>query len=101
GTTNEYLLKPVLHAVNVAETGSISGIVEPTDFQTYVMAVSGEDTLSSYTEDNGEFMIQTLAPGSYDVTFQPEDDQYRESTQTGIEVMTGEETDLGTITLTQ
>lgn len=95
-----YLLKPVIRAVNLAETGSIVGNVEPTDFNTNVLAVMDEDTVSStITDDNGDFKIIGLKEGTYEVVFDPSSDQYADSTQTGIDVTTDEETNLGTIEL--
>lgn len=96
-----YILKPVLRAVNLSETGSISGNVQPTDFNTNVMATADGDTLSTITNDNGDFKIMGVAEGTYDVTFDPGSDQYADSTQTDIEVEEGEENDLGTIELEQ
>lgn len=96
-----YLLKPVLRAVDLAETGSITGNVLPTDFNTNVLAVLEDDTVTStITADNGDFEIIGLAPHSnYEVIFDPDSNQYADSTQTDIEVIAGEETDLGTIEL--
>lgn len=89
----DYLLKPVLRGVNIAETGSIAGNVQPSDFQTNVIAISGEDTVAStITADNGDFKIIGLTESTYDVTFDPSDEQYADSTVTDIEVTTGEET---------
>lgn len=99
--TGDYLLKPVLHAVELSETGSISGSVSPSDFQTYVLATNSEDTLSSYTNDQGDFEISALAPGTYDVTFQPENDNYQDTTVTDVNVNSGEDNDIGSITLNQ
>lgn len=98
-----YLLKPVLRAVNLAETGSITGNVQPTDFNTNVLAVLQDDTVTStITAENGDFEIIGLAPGSdYEVVFDPSTGQYSDSTQTDIKVEAGEETDLGTINLEQ
>lgn len=88
-----YLLKPVLRAVNIAETGSIAGNVQPSDFQTNVMAISGEDTVTStITADNGDFKIIGLTAGTYDVAFDPSNDQYADSTVTDIEVANSQET---------
>lgn len=90
-----YLLKPVLRAVNLAETGSIAGNVQPTDFKTNVMAISDEDTVTStITADDGDFKIIGLTEGSYDVAFDPDSDQYADTTVTDIEVATSQETEL-------
>lgn len=95
-----YLLKPVLRAVNLAEAGSIVGNVQPTDFKTNVIAVMDEDTIAStITNDNGDFAVMGLLENSYEVIFDPDSDEYADSTQTDIEVTAGEEIDLGTIEL--
>ncbi|MDZ7681870.1 MAG: DUF4382 domain-containing protein [Fodinibius sp.] len=95
-----YLLKPVLRAVNLAETGAITGNIQPTDFKTNVLAVTDDDTVTStITADNGDFKIIGLTEGTYDVVFDPSSDQYSDSTQTGIDVTANEDTDLGTIEL--
>jgi hypothetical protein len=95
-----YLLKPVLRAVNLAETGAITGNVQPSDFNTNVLAVTDDDTVTStITADNGDFEIIGLTEGTYDVVFDPSSDQYADSTQTGIDVTAQQDTDLGTIEL--
>ena len=95
-----YLLKPVIRAVNLAETGSIIGTVQPSDFKTNVLAIVNGDTVTStITADSGDFEIIGLGEDTYEVYFDPDSDQYADSTQTGIEVNSGEETDLGTIQL--
>lgn len=94
-----YLLKPVLRAANLEATGSISGSIQPADVRTGVWAISGDDSLSTWTDDEGSFTLLGVAPGTYEVQFRPEGDQYADSTRTGIEVDAQEETDLGTIAL--
>lgn len=95
-----YLLKPVLRAVNLAETGSITGNVQPTDFRTHVIALSDEDTVAStITAENGDFALVGLTEGVYDVSFDPDSDQYADSTVTDVEVTTGEEAVLDDIQL--
>ncbi|MGD8425988.1 MAG: DUF4382 domain-containing protein [Balneolaceae bacterium] len=97
----DYSLKPVLHAVNLEATGSITGNVQPTDFKTNVLAVTDGDTVSStLTADNGDFEIMGLMPNTYNVVFNPGNDQYADSIQTDIEVREGEATDLETVELT-
>lgn len=96
-----YLLKPVLRAVNLEATGSISGSIQPAEVLTGIWAISGEDSLSTWTDEDGSFTLLGIAPGTYQVQFRPEDDQYADSTRNGIEVDAKEETDLGTIVLRQ
>ncbi len=95
-----YILKPVIRIIEDENTGSITGTIEPTGFQSYVTAVEGDDTLSSYSDEvDGTFTIMGVDGGTYEVTIQPSDDQYADSTITGVEVIEDEETDLGTIQL--
>jgi len=95
-----YLLKPVLRAVHLEETGSIIGNVQPSDFNTNVLAVMDGDTVTStITADNGDFEIVGLEEDTYEVYFDPTSDNYADSSRTGIDVTAGEETDLGTIEL--
>lgn len=96
-----FILKPVLSVINTADAGAIIGAVEPVDFQTYVLATNEEDTLSTYTNSSGEFTLGALTPGTYDVTFQPENENYQDSTLTDVEVTVGDVTDVGTIVLEQ
>lgn len=95
--TGGYTLKPVFRAVNLNETGSIAGVVNPTDFQTYIHAIAGEDTLSTIADDEGQYMIMGAAPATYELVFNPNSEQYSDSTVRGIEVITGETTNIDTL----
>lgn len=98
--TGEYLLKPVLRAVNLAETGSVAGSVQPVDFRTKVIALAGNDTITTtITNENGDYKIIGLTEGLYDIVFDPDTDAYADSTVTDVEVLTGQETDLETMEL--
>lgn len=95
----KYLLKPVLRAVDLQASGSISGTVEPTDFSTKVYTIVDEDTISTVTASEGTFQILGLTPGFYDLTFEPDSSTFRDTTLTDVEVFSGEDTDVGTIVL--
>lgn len=95
----KYILKPVLRAVNLEETGSISGTVEPIDVQTSVRAVMDGDTLSTLTANDGTFSIIGVNNGTYDVEFVPNSDSYTDTTIVDITVEESEDVELGTITL--
>lgn len=100
--SGKYILKPVLRAVNLEETGSISGAVEPAEVQTSVMAVANGDTLSTLTEESGEFSIIGVTQGSYDVIFNPiSDTTYADTTITGVSVDVDEDVELDTVTLSK
>ncbi|MGM0545308.1 MAG: DUF4382 domain-containing protein [Bacteroidota bacterium] len=90
-----YLLKPVLRAVDLAETGAIAGNVQPSDFKTNVMAISEDDTVTTtITTDEGDFKLIGLIEGTYDVAFDPDSDQHSDTTITDIEVAVNQETTL-------
>lgn len=67
-----YLLKPVIRASLDAETGAIAGIVLPTGIITTITAVSddGNTEVSTNTNAEGEFMLNGLPEGTYDLTFE-------------------------------
>lgn len=97
--SGKYILKPVLRAVNLEETGSISGVVAPAEFQTSVMAVINDDTLSTLTADDGSYSIIGVTEGTYDVTFVPNSDAYADTTVADVSVAVDEDVDMGTINL--
>lgn len=97
-----YGLKPVIRTVELEETGSIEGVVQPDNFQTEVMAIANGDTLTTFTGDEGEFMFIGVLSGSYDILFNvPDTVAYADTLLTGIEVAIDEDVDLGTISLSQ
>lgn len=95
----KYILKPVLRAVNLGQTGSLSGTVEPDSISTSVYTVVNEDTIGTTTATDGSFQILGLAAGSYDLTFEPDSTGFQDTTLTGIEVISGEDTEVGTVVL--
>ncbi len=96
-----YLLKPVLRTVELAGAGSIAGTVQPTDFITKVMAVSNADTLSTLTDESGNFTILGVRPDTYDVTFEPSNEQYPDTTIADISVSEDEQSNIGIVNLVQ
>lgn len=99
----EYLLKPVISATSEAESGNISGAVDPADSEPFVYAIAGSDTLSSTKADtsDGAFKLIGLEEGSYTVSVDPTNDAYQSKDTTGVEVTVGETNDIGTIELSQ
>lgn len=105
GESGQYILNPVLKAFvesgERAESGSISGTVEPVDARPAVFAVMGSDTLGATYADttNGGFMLRGLEEGVYELVIEPSNDQYSATTETGVTVETGVETTVDPITL--
>lgn len=98
--SSSYMLKPVLHAVSLEGTGSLSGMVEPDSTRPVVYAISSSsDTTTTYADTTGGFAFKALAEGNYSVTFKPTDDAYKDTTISNVEINAGEETDLGTVTM--
>jgi len=95
-----YLLKPVIRVSTAAESGSISGLVLPLGIQVLVSATNGVDTISAYTNVEGNFVLHGVPEGSYTVTIEPEAASGLQVTVIdNVVVTTGNVTALGTITL--
>lgn len=101
GNSGRFNLKPVIRARLEAQSGSISGLVEPDSVQTLVTAFNATDTISSFTDDSGVFLLRGVPAGDYDVLFSPSDTLFLEQTISDIKVMLNQNKDLGTITLQQ
>jgi hypothetical protein len=94
----DYQLKPVINVIDYAISGSIKGIVLPLEANAYVQAISGNDTLSTYANESGAFLIQGVPPGIYSVNIIPVS-PYLEVTIDNVNVIVGAVSDLGTISL--
>jgi len=92
-----YILKPVIRTYTQANSGGIKGIVSPLNVQTYVMAVAGGDTLGTYADASGNFLIAGAPAGTYTVTFTAAGFQVQ--LVNGVVVTVGNVTDMGTIVM--
>lgn len=90
------ILKPVIKVLTVASTGVIEGSVNT---KASVMAVGNGDTLSTITGTNNSFKIVYAKPGTYSLTVASADAMYYDTTLTNISVVSGQVTNVGTITL--
>ncbi|WP_452224880.1 DUF4382 domain-containing protein [Lacinutrix chionoecetis] len=98
GNSGNINLKPVIRASVEAETGYITGTVSPIGVQVLVQATNGIDTISAYADENGEFYLAGLAPGSYTVTATPEiASGFEVQVYESVIVSVGEATNIGTI----
>ena len=86
-----YILKPVLRTVSVEEQASISGTVLPLEAEPYVYAITGEDTVGTQPDDEGNFRLIGLDDNTYDVWIEPTNDAYVDSLIEGIELEEGEQ----------
>ncbi len=70
GNSGQYNLKPVLRVVS-EESASIQGIVLPLDANPMVLGITGSDTVSTFTDENGYFRLRGLTTGNYIVVINP------------------------------
>jgi len=94
----EYQMKPVIRAIVMATSGSISGNVIPKDVEAFALANS--DTVAhTHSDTSGYFKLIGLLEGSYSVQIVADDTNYADTTFSDVAVVAGETTDLGTIQL--
>jgi hypothetical protein len=97
-----YHLKPAIRTVFEFVGGSLSGLVRPNDFRTWVYAIQGPDTIAStFTGQDGGFLIKGIAEGSYSINFSPSDSLHRDTILTGINAVNKQEIVLDTMFLQQ
>ncbi len=95
-----YKLKPTIRVTSRATTGTISGLVlNPRNFP-IATALAGADTVTSTAVDTttGRFSLAFLPAGIYSVVVA--DSSMLSYRGDGIEVIAGNDTDLGSVTLT-
>lgn len=97
---NQFILKPVIRTFTKATSGAIKGAVLPTEALPVVKAIANEDTISTIASADGKFLLQGLDAGTWKVVFEPVT-PYVEKTFTGIDVTTGNVTQMDTIKLEQ
>ncbi len=94
-----YMLKPTINVIPLVISGSISGKVLPLDAQASVNAISGSDTISTFTLIDGTFLFPAVPEGTFDISVIPGNILYADTTITGVDVIANQNVDLGTIQL--
>jgi hypothetical protein len=98
GNSGNINLKPVLRAY-LQEAAGISGQIMPLEAQMIeVTAMDGDDTYTTYVDENGNFKIQGLDAGTYSLVITP-NELYVPVQIDGIMVEDGEMTVVEPITL--
>lgn len=72
GQSGKYNLKPVLRAQMEAQTGAIEGVVNPANIKSVIYAINGTDTISTFPNEFGEFLLRALDAGTYSVAASPD-----------------------------
>ncbi len=100
GSSGKYNLKPVIRTIVDQSTGSIKGIVNPDTIQSAVYAILGDDSLGTFTDEMGGFLIKGLDPANYSVYIDPGSESgIKDTLIADIEVQLGVITDLGEVVL--
>lgn len=97
GNSGKYNLKPVIRAHMEAQTGAIKGMIDPIDTDCVVYAIVGIDSVSTYPNEEGKFLIRALEANTYRVVTIPTvESGLEEVEKADVEVVVGEVTDAGT-----
>ena len=100
GNSGNINLKPVIHASAEVSSGIIQGAVNPFNFQVNASVEVDGETISTYIDDSGNFMLYGVPGGIYTLTLTPDPASgYIPTLVEGVEVINGQITDLGTIDL--
>jgi hypothetical protein len=97
--SGKYNLKPVIRTVLNAVGGSIKGAVTPSTVLTAVYAINGTDTMTTFTDATGGYLIKGVPAATYNMLYKPTDVTYQQQTKTGIVVTTGNVTVVDTVRL--
>jgi hypothetical protein len=96
GAAGKFNLKPVIRCTAEENSGAIEGIIALLGQKAMITATSGEFSYTSYTDEEGGFLIKGVKPGTYQLTVDfPENETDEEVEE--IEVKAGEITKLGAL----
>lgn len=100
GNSGQFILKPVIRAVQFESTGAIEGTVEPSESMPWVFAIAQGDTVAgTKADENGDFMLVGLLSGSYTVAIDPGEENFPDAELFDIQVSAPDTTDVGVVTL--
>ncbi|HEY5690304.1 MAG TPA: DUF4382 domain-containing protein [Cyclobacteriaceae bacterium] len=100
--SGQFNLKPVIRTIVEAQSGAIKGTISPIESTPAVYAISGLDTLATAfaNQTTGAFLLRGLAPGTYQVTFEP-GEGFSPVAEDNVTVTLGVVTDMGEISIPQ
>ena len=96
-----YILKPVLRTFTEATSGAIKGIALPSAASPIASAISGPDTLSAIPDASGNYLIRGVPAGTWKVLIDGHNGYNDDSTLNNVNVVLGQVTNVGTVTLLQ
>jgi len=98
GNSGLYILKPVLRVI-AEESATIEGTVLPLEAGPVVVsAIIDQDSLGTFADENGKFVIRGLKAGDYTLVFTPNED-YQEKTLDEVPTQLGQVKNVGLVTL--
>ncbi|MDH5368134.1 MAG: DUF4382 domain-containing protein [Cyclobacteriaceae bacterium] len=92
----KFSLKPTIRVVSEAQNGAITGTVNPVEASPAIFAIQNEDTVTTYADSTGYFLIGNLDAGTYSILFDA-DSLFNDQEVNNVLVNNGEITDLGVI----
>jgi len=100
GESGQYILKPVIRLAAVEGSATISGEVQPSDFQSVVKVQNAANIITAYTGQDGKFSLNGVPAGTYKFTVTPEvSSGYKVYEVNNVVVTSGEEKEMGQIFL--
>jgi hypothetical protein len=98
GNSGKYNLKPVIRAEMEAQTGAIRGTINPIDTDCVVYAIVGTDSISTYPNEDGKFLIRALEANTYRVVAIPSlESELIEVEKDNVVVVIGDVTNVETL----
>lgn len=99
GNSGQFILKPVLRVV-AEELATVEGTVLPLEAgPVRVWAILNQDTLGTFTDDDGLFILRGLRGGTYNFSFVPNNEEFEDFLLPEVNLTVGQTTKLGTIPL--
>ncbi|WP_240923718.1 DUF4382 domain-containing protein [Mangrovimonas sp. CR14] len=99
GNSGNINLHPVIRATTEADTGAIAGSIQ-NDVQTEIVATNGIETVSTFADEDGNFVLVGLTGGTYIVTVTPDPESLLTPIEIqDVEVAVGSTTQLDPIVL--
>lgn len=99
GNSGQFILRPVLRVV-AEELATVEGTVLPLEAgPVMVSAIIGQDTVGTFTDDNGLFMIRGLRGGNYNFWFEPNNEGFESLLLEDITLTNGQTKKIDPITL--
>jgi hypothetical protein len=97
GASGNFNLKPVIRTIVEAKSGAIKGVVSPVQHSA-VYAITGIDTVGTYTNADGSFLIKGLSAGTYKVVLESGNDLPLETIE-NVGVTIGSVTNVGNVAI--